>query len=231
MAKSPAEETAFKQTQAEVLAREIDTNEFIPELSQLTTDTKSVLGALNYLHGQLRTAILNANSAQRVANDAKAVVESFTANPPKDGKSAYEIANDLRPEGNKFKNEQDWVDSLEGIKEETLQKTMEEKMDISVKHKKLSVTIEPQEWHHRSDKGGGFTYTIENNIIKKNHDVTLDKCRVDDPAIHNLLVEATCDSITDGEIVLRIPECERPTIAIELEFSLREYVIEKKENA
>ena len=47
MANSPAEETVFKQTQADVLTREIDTNEFIPELRQLTTDNKSVTGAIN----------------------------------------------------------------------------------------------------------------------------------------------------------------------------------------
>lgn len=125
MANSPAEETVFKQTQADVLTREIDTNEFIPELRQLTTDNKSVTGAINYLHGQYKTAILNANTAQRVANDAKAVVDAFMVDPPKNGKSAFEIANELQPEGFKYRNEQEWLDSLEEVRESTIEKAIQ----------------------------------------------------------------------------------------------------------
>lgn len=226
MAQSPAEEAQFKQTQAEILARELDTNEFIPKLSQLTTDAKSVLGAINYLHGQYRTAILNANTAQRVANDAKAVVDAFMAKPPKDGKSAYEIANELRPEGAKYKNEREWIESLDEVKESAVKNAISH-MRIFTETTSLTKTISPQNWHHRSDKGGGFTYIIQDSRIKKDCDVDLVSCDVTDKDVFNIMTQITCDNIADGEMTIRIPECDRPGMEVTLDFVLKQYVLKE----
>lgn len=227
MADSKAD-TEFKQTQAEILTREVDTNEYIPAIRQLKTDTKSIIGAINYLHGQYQTAILNANTAQRVAYDSKAVVDTFMANPPKDGKSAFEIANELRPAGFKFKDEREWIDSFDSLKAETLKATLKS-MRIYTNLKSLTVTISPEEWHHRSDKDGGYTYTVNDISIKSNQAVELATCDTSDRALFKLIARATCDSINDGEMTIRIPEGNRPDSNIRVGFILKEYVL-KGEN-
>lgn len=218
-------DAAFLQNQAEILTREIDTNEYIPEVRQIKTDSKSIVGAINYLHGQLLSAILNANSAQRVANDTKSTIDVFLANPPQNGKSAFEIANEHRPEGSKYKSEQEWVDSFEKMRADTLKEILDN-MRIHLDVKQLVVNIDPEEWHHCEDVRGGYTCVIQDASIRKNQDVELVDCLTDSSDLFDSLVAATCASIADGEMTLRIPEDCKPEFNAELTFNLKEYILE-----
>ena len=220
---SPAEEEQFKETQAEILTREIDTNEYIPELRQLITDSKSITGAINYLHGQLQTFIQNTNNALQVSYDAKAVVDTFMENPPKDGKSAYEVANSLRPEGSKFKSEMEWINSLGELKGEALQNTLG-RMRIFVESSLLTVRIFTNDWRACEDANNGFTFTIRDEAIKKNQEIQLVNCETDTKAFFKILAQLTCDSISDGEMVIHIPKC-RDLENANLGFYLVEYVL------
>lgn len=213
------DETAFKQTQADILTKELDINEFIPEARQIKTNTKNVIGAINYLHGQYQTAILNANEAQRTANNVKTIVDEFMANPPKDGKSAFEIANELQPEDAKFKDEQEWVDSIQEIKADTLEKTQV----VPVYHS-ISTAIAPSDWVRSDSTAGGYTYTIQNELIKSNQDIELIDCQTDENLM-DAVSQITCDSVAKGKFTIHIPGANAPDSKIELTFNLKEYVL------
>lgn len=194
-------------------------------VENLETNSEDTASTLDYLREQCRTAAMNASTAQTTANDALAAVDSLTSHPPKDGASAFEIANSLRPEDEQFKNEQEWINYIEEVRADSLERILNGKW-IYTDVKPLSVTIEPQDWHYCDDSTGGFTYVIKNINIKKNQDVDLSSTNVKDKALLRILAAATCDSMADGRFTIRIPKCDRPSVTIKLGFNLKEYVLE-----
>lgn len=207
-----------------------DFSEFVNQLKALQTIVNQAVTTLETVKAESASASKNADNALTIALDVKARMDKLVLNPPKDGKSAFEIANDLRPEGHKFESEQDWIDYIENIREEKILQVLSQTR-IYIQDKALTIRVKPADWIHSKDSNGGYTCTLHDSKIKANQDIELINCRGGSKKFFDIMKRAVCDSMADGEICIYIPECDAPADTVELDFILRECVLKKEAKA